>query len=181
SGGRTVTGTRRRRRSSADSRTVSGATTARRSCRRRQSTSRKASSGVRSRFRSPSGIRRSSGCATSPTSTRPGIGCAWTSTRIAIAPRPVPRFSRGTAVGAGVVGGKNDEGIPLMLHLASRGGVGVSADYRLSPRATFPEPLIDLKHALRWIREQGPAYGVDPDFVVVTGGSAGGHLAALVA
>ncbi len=83
--------------------------------------------------------------------------------------------------GGWVLGSKNEQGIPLMLHLASRGWVCVSADYRLSPRATFPEPLIDLKQALRWIREQGPAYGVDPDFVVVTGGSAGGHLAALVA
>jgi len=83
--------------------------------------------------------------------------------------------------GGWVLGSKNEQGIPLMLHLASHGWVCISADYRLSPRATFPEPLIDLKHALRWIREQGPAYGVDPDFVVVTGGSAGGHLAALVA
>src|SRR5262249_61261440 len=73
--------------------------------------------------------------------------------------------------GGWVLGSKNEQGIPLMLPLASHGWVCVSADYRLSPRATFPEPLIDLKHALRWIREQGPAYGVDPDFVVVTGGS----------
>jgi acetyl esterase/lipase len=83
--------------------------------------------------------------------------------------------------GGWVLGSKNEQGLPLMLHLASRGWVCVTADYRLSPRATFPDPLIDLKHALRWIREEGPAYGVDPDFVVVTGGSAGGHLAALVA
>ena len=83
--------------------------------------------------------------------------------------------------GGWVVGSKNEQGIPLMLNLASHGWVCVSADYRLSPRATFPDPLVDLKHALRWIREQGPAYGLDPDFVVVTGGSAGGHLASLVA
>ncbi len=83
--------------------------------------------------------------------------------------------------GGWVMGSKNEQGLPLMLHLASRGWVCVSADYRLSPRATFPDPLVDLKHALRWIHEEGPAYGVDPGFVVVTGGSAGGHLAALVA
>src|SRR4029450_4266482 len=35
--------------------------------------------------------------------------------------------------------------------------------------------------ALRWIRERMAEYGGDPDFVVVTGGSAGGHLAALLA
>lgn len=83
--------------------------------------------------------------------------------------------------GAWVVGSKNEQGLPLMLQLASRGWVCVSVDYRLSPRATFPEPLIDLKHALRWIRAHIAEYGGDPDFVVVTGGSAGGHLCSLVA
>ena len=68
-----------------------------------------------------------------------------------------------------------------MYHLASRGWVCVSVNYRLSPHATFPDPLIDLKQAIRWIREHGREYGADPDFIVATGGSAGGHLAALVA
>ncbi len=83
--------------------------------------------------------------------------------------------------GGWVLGSKNEQGLPLMLHLAARGWVCVSADYRLSPRATFPDPLLDLKQAIRWIREHGAEYGADPDFLVVTGGSAGGHLAALVA
>jgi acetyl esterase/lipase len=83
--------------------------------------------------------------------------------------------------GAWVLGSKNEQGLPLMHHLAARGWVCVSADYRLSPHATFPEHLIDLKQAVRWIRENGPDYGADPEFLVVTGGSAGGHLAALVA
>jgi len=83
--------------------------------------------------------------------------------------------------GGWVVGSKDEQGIPLMLHLASHGWVCVSVNYRLSPRATFPEPVIDVKHAIRWIREHGPEYGADPEFLVVTGGSAGGHLAALVA
>jgi acetyl esterase/lipase len=82
--------------------------------------------------------------------------------------------------GAWVVGSKNEQGLPLMLHLAARGWVCVSANYRLSPRATFPDHVIDLKRAIGWIREHGPEYGADPDFLVVTGGSAGGHLAALV-
>jgi acetyl esterase/lipase len=83
--------------------------------------------------------------------------------------------------GAWVLGSKNEQGLPLMHHLAARGWVCVSADYRLSPHATFPEHLIDLKQAVRWIRENGAEYGADPDFIVVTGGSAGGHLAALMA
>ena len=83
--------------------------------------------------------------------------------------------------GAWILGSKNEQGIPLMLELASRGWVCFTANYRLSPRATFPDPLVDLKRAIAWIREHGPEYGANPDFLVVTGGSAGGHLASLVA
>jgi acetyl esterase/lipase len=83
--------------------------------------------------------------------------------------------------GAWILGSKNEQGVPLMVQLAARGWVCVSADYRLSPRATFPDHLVDCKRALAWIRAHGAAYGADPGFVVVTGGSAGGHLAALVA
>src|SRR3989449_3406659 len=80
-----------------------------------------------------------------------------------------------------MLGSKNEQGLPLMHHLAARGWVCVAADYRLSPRATFPDHLIDVKRAVAWIREHGALYGAAPDFLVVTGGSAGGHLAALVA
>lgn len=79
------------------------------------------------------------------------------------------------------MGSKNEQAIPLMAHMAKRDWVCVSVDYRLSPRATFPEHLIDCKEGLKWIRECVAGYGGDPDFVVVTGGSAGGHLAALMA
>lgn len=83
--------------------------------------------------------------------------------------------------GGWVVGSKNEQGLPLMHHLARRGWVCISADYRLSPRATFPDPLVDVKRALAWVRSEGLAYGADPECVVITGGSAGGHLAALAA
>ena len=83
--------------------------------------------------------------------------------------------------GGWMTGSKNEQALPLMLQLAARGWVCVSADYRLSPHATFPEHLVDVKKALAWIKQHVAEYGGDPDFVVVTGGSAGGHLAALVA
>jgi acetyl esterase/lipase len=82
--------------------------------------------------------------------------------------------------GGWVIGDKREQAIPLMLHMAARGWVCVAANYRLSPRATFPDHLVDLKKALAWIRENVAEHGGDPDFVVVTGGSAGGHLTALV-
>ncbi len=83
--------------------------------------------------------------------------------------------------GAWVLGSKNEQGLPLMQMLASRGWVCVSADYRLSPHATFPDHLIDLKKAIAWIRENIADYGGDPNTLFVTGGSAGGHLCSLVA
>ena len=82
--------------------------------------------------------------------------------------------------GAWIIGDKSQQGLPLMLHLASEGWVCVANNYRLSPKATFPDHLVDCKQALAWVREHIEEYGGDPDFIVVTGGSAGGHLAALV-
>jgi acetyl esterase/lipase len=82
--------------------------------------------------------------------------------------------------GAWVLGDKREQGIPLMLHLAARNWVCVTANYRLSPKATFPDQLVDAKAALAWIRSHITEYGGDPSFVVVAGGSAGGHLTALI-
>jgi acetyl esterase/lipase len=83
--------------------------------------------------------------------------------------------------GGWVIGDKKEQGRPLMLHLASRGWVCFAPNYRLSPRATWPDHLIDVKRALAWVRTNGASYGADPGFVVLTGGSAGGHLVALAA
>lgn len=82
--------------------------------------------------------------------------------------------------GAWFSGTKEQQGQPLMRHLARQGWVCVAVNYRLSPRATFPDHLIDVKRAFAWVRANIEQYGGDPDTVAVTGGSAGGHLAALV-
>ncbi|MCW2673114.1 MAG: putative esterase [Frankiales bacterium] len=83
--------------------------------------------------------------------------------------------------GAWVIGDKREQGRPLMNHLAARGWVCFAPNYRLSPRATWPDHLVDVKRALAWVREHGEEYGADPGFLVLTGGSAGGHLSALCA
>lgn len=83
--------------------------------------------------------------------------------------------------GAWVFGSKNEQGIPLLNHLASCGWVGFNIDYRLWPKAKFPDHVVDCKLALAWIREHADEYGVDPNFIAVTGGSAGGHLCAVTA
>lgn len=83
--------------------------------------------------------------------------------------------------GAWILGGKDNQGKPLANRLAAHGWVVVSTNYRLSPRFTFPAHIIDVKSAIRWIREHGKEYGANPDFIMITGGSAGGHLASLAA
>jgi acetyl esterase/lipase len=83
--------------------------------------------------------------------------------------------------GGWVIGNKHEQALPLMNHLAARGWVCVAANYRLSPRATFPDHLVDLKRALLWVRNNIASFGGDPGFIAVTGGSAGGHLSSLLA
>lgn len=82
--------------------------------------------------------------------------------------------------GAWMLGDKRSQALPLMYQLAAKGWICVAANYRLSPSVAFPTHLTDCKKALCWIREQGQQYGMDTDFVAVTGGSAGGHLTALM-
>ena len=83
--------------------------------------------------------------------------------------------------GAWILGDKREQGFPLLFELARRGWVGVTINYRLSPKATWPDHIVDCKRAVAWVREHIAEYGGDPSFVAVSGGSAGGHLAALLA
>jgi len=96
----------------------------------------------------------------------------------AVGPRPTLVQIHG---GGWIAGSRLEQGIPLLNHMAAHGWVCFNADYRLSPRATFPDHLIDVKRAIAWVREHAEEYGADPDFVCITGGSAGGHLIALAA
>ncbi len=83
--------------------------------------------------------------------------------------------------GGWVVGNKQAQAYPLMSHLAQRGWVCVAMSYRLSPQATWPDFLIDVKRAIAWIRDNIAEHGGDPDYIAITGGSAGGHLSSLAA
>jgi len=78
-------------------------------------------------------------------------------------------------------GSKNEQGVPLTVEMAKRGWICVSISYRLSPDHTFPDPIVDCKKALVWIKEHIAEYGGNPDFIAVSGGSAGGHLSSLLA
>lgn len=83
--------------------------------------------------------------------------------------------------GAWVYGDTRNQAYPLMDRLRTAGWVCVPISYRLSPRATWPDHIVDVKRAIAWVKENIAGYGGDPDFVVITGGSAGGHLTALAA
>jgi acetyl esterase/lipase len=83
--------------------------------------------------------------------------------------------------GAWMLGSKRGQAHPLMSHLAELGWICVSINYRLSPRATWPDHIVDVKRAIAWIKEHIGEYGGDPDWIAITGGSAGGHLSSLAA
>ncbi|OYN75512.1 alpha/beta hydrolase [Mycolicibacterium sphagni] len=79
------------------------------------------------------------------------------------------------------VNDKRGQGYPLMTRMSELGWICVSINYSRSPRNAFPSHIIDVKRAIAWVRENIAEYGGDPDFIAITGGSAGGHLASLAA
>ena len=82
--------------------------------------------------------------------------------------------------GAWTFGDKREQGRPMLHEFVSRGWIAVAPNYRLAPRHPWPAQIEDAAAVLAWVRRTIAAYGGDPDRVVVAGGSAGGHLAALV-
>lgn len=83
--------------------------------------------------------------------------------------------------GAWAIGMRRPQSYAMLSHMAERGWVCLSIDYRVSPKNTWPDHIVDVKRALAWIKENIADYGGDPDFVAITGGSAGGHLSSLAA
>jgi len=69
---------------------------------------------------------------------------------------------------------------PQAQYLTSRGMVAARADYRVKSRhgVTPKECVDDARSAIRWFRQNATKLGVDPDRIVASGGSAGGHIAA---
>jgi acetyl esterase len=65
-------------------------------------------------------------------------------------------------------------------HLASRGMVAMTADYRVGSRHQVKAVscVADAKSAIRFVRKESRRLGVDPNRIAAGGGSAGGHLAA---
>ena len=71
--------------------------------------------------------------------------------------------------GAWMIGDKREQGKPMMYELVARGWVCVAINYRLSPKATWPDHIVDAKRAVAWVKEHIAEYGGDPSFVAVSG------------
>ena len=69
---------------------------------------------------------------------------------------------------------------PLAQRLAQMGYVCFTPEYRLSTEALYPAAVYDLKAAVRWIKNNATAYGIDTTKIVALGHSAGGELAAFL-
>jgi acetyl esterase/lipase len=70
---------------------------------------------------------------------------------------------------------------PLFRHLAAQGHVIMDVAYRLCPEVDIYGMVGDVKRAVAWIKANATKYQVNPERVVLGGGSAGGHLALLAA
>ena len=64
--------------------------------------------------------------------------------------------------------------------LAEQGFAAACIGYRLLPEVEFPAPVLDCKAAVRWVRANAAKHGLDPDRIGAIGGSAGGHLVAML-
>jgi acetyl esterase/lipase len=84
--------------------------------------------------------------------------------------------------GGGWVGGTKEQRVEYAcLKYAARGFVVVNVEYRLAKAAPAPAAVTDVLKAAQWFRRNAGKYNVDPRRIVVTGDSAGGHLALMVA
>lgn len=82
--------------------------------------------------------------------------------------------------GGGWRGGSRQQFWRQAIHMATLGIVGICSSYRFVPEFVFPAQLEDAQASVRWLRAQADALGVDAQRIGAAGGSAGGHLAALL-
>ena len=86
--------------------------------------------------------------------------------------------------GGGWVGGDAERFYKFAAHFAGLGYVGISVEYRLVGKTngvTVFDCVKDGRSAIRYIRQHAAESGIDPHRIAVSGGSAGGHVAASTA
>ena len=91
-------------------------------------------------------------------------------------PAPVMIFVHGGAWRTG----KRSDYLPYLLDYAKKGYVTATVSYRLVKQAVFPAAVQDVNCAVKYIKNHAGVYGIDPNKVVLIGGSAGGHLSLMI-
>ncbi|MCS5574156.1 MAG: alpha/beta hydrolase [Pseudomonadales bacterium] len=79
--------------------------------------------------------------------------------------------------GGGWVGGSKESSVLRLIPWMEMGWAVVNVQYRLGEVSLAPAAVEDCLCALRWIIRNASNYNIDPEHIVVTGNSAGGHLA----
>ncbi|PVH73125.1 lipase/esterase [Cadophora sp. DSE1049] len=83
--------------------------------------------------------------------------------------------------GGWVLGNHGIEEGQNRLVAAENKAVVVSADYRMAPEFKFPYAIDDCFDVLKWCKSNASTLGINPETIVVSGGSAGGNIAAVLA
>ena len=91
-------------------------------------------------------------------------------------PAPVMIFIHGGAWRSG----KRSDYLPYLIDYAKKGYVTATVSYRLVKQAVFPAAVQDVNCAVKFIKNNADEYGINPEKVVLIGGSAGGHLSMMI-
>ncbi|KAI8887181.1 alpha/beta-hydrolase [Backusella circina FSU 941] len=102
----------------------------------------------------------------------------YTSNNVGPSLRPVIVHIHG---GAWLVGNKDNFYPHQKLLVSENNWIAVNIGYRLAPKNPYPTHLYDVKRAIRWIKQNIASFGGDPNYIVLSGDSAGAHLASLAA
>lgn len=83
--------------------------------------------------------------------------------------------------GGGWTGGTRAGFVPIAEAFNKLGYAVLNIEYRLATQAKFPAAVLDVAAAVRWTKAHAKEHQIDPERIFLVGGSAGGHLAAMVA
>jgi acetyl esterase/lipase len=79
--------------------------------------------------------------------------------------------------GGGWVAGQKEQDVLHLLPYLSLGWAAVNVEYRMASNSLAPAAVEDCRCALRWVEARAKVFNLDTARIVLTGGSAGGHLA----
>jgi len=82
--------------------------------------------------------------------------------------------------GGGWSAGQRQSYTSIIRQFASAGFVAATASYRLAPQHKFPAAIEDVKCSVRFLLAHAKDFKINPNRIGATGGSAGGHLVALL-